>query len=154
MKLVAFTGHRPDKIGGYDLPNPTYMHVCQEIDRVLRELKPDKVISGMALGVDQWAANVALKLNIPFIAAVPFLGQEGKWPNKSQQLYKKMLEKAAEIVIVSEGGYAASKLQIRNEWMVDRCDVLVAVFDGTSGGTANCVTYAKGKGKEIVFIKP
>jgi len=154
MKVVAFTGHRPAKIGGYDLPNPTYMHVCQEIDRVLRELKPDKVISGMALGVDQWAANVALKLNIPFIAAVPFLGQEGKWPNKSQQLYKKMLEKAAEIVIVSEGGYAASKLQIRNEWMVDRCDVLVAVFDGTSGGTANCVTYAKGKGKEIVFIKP
>src|SRR4051812_18107278 len=106
MKLVAFTGHRPDKLGGFSLPNPTYKHVCKEIEKVLKECKPDKIISGMALGVDQWAANVAIKLGIPFIAAVPFLGQEGKWPNSSQQVYKKLMDLAAEVVVVSEGGYA------------------------------------------------
>ncbi len=155
MKLVAFTGHRPDKLGGFKLPNPTYLQVCKDIDRVLKEVKPDKVISGMALGVDQWAANIAVKLNIPFIAAVPFLGQEGKWPNESQKIYKKLMELAGEVVVVSEGGFAANKMQIRNKWMVDHCDVLIAVYNGDeTGGTANCVKYAKSQEKEIIYIKP
>ncbi len=153
--IVAFTGHRPDKLGGYELPNPTYLKVCKDIDRTLKELKVEKVISGMALGVDQWAASIAIKLGIPFVAAVPFLGQEGMWPNQSKKIYKFLLDKAGEIVIVNEGGFTAKKLQLRNEWMVDNCDVLIAVYNGDDkGGTANCVRYAKEKKKEIVFIKP
>lgn len=152
--IVAFTGHRPNKIGGYKLPNPTYNYICQQIEKTLQELKPEKIISGMALGVDQWAANIAVKLGIPFLAAVPFEGQEGAWPEVSQKVFHKLLDKAAEVVIVSPGGYAAPKMQIRNEWMVDHCDKLIAVWDGTPGGTGNCVTYATSKDKEIIRINP
>lgn len=152
--IVAFTGHRPDKLGGYTLPNPTYTKICQAIEKKLVELKPEKVISGMALGVDQWAAHIATKLNIPFLAAVPFAGQEGVWPAQSKKIYKFLLEKAAEVVIVCEGGYSAAKLQKRNEWMVNHCDLLIAIWDGTQGGTGNCVEYAKGQGKEIFRINP
>jgi uncharacterized phage-like protein YoqJ len=45
-------------------------------------------------------------------------------------------------------------MQDRNIWMVDHCDALIAVWDGTSGGTANCVRYAQKVGKPIVFIDP
>ena len=156
--IVAFTGHRPDKLPnketGYIIPNPTYIHVCQKIETALKELKPEKVISGMALGVDQWAANIAVKLGIPFVAAVPFLGQEGKWPQASQRIYKILLAKASEIVIVCEEGYAAYKLQKRNEWMVDHSDKLIAVWNGSKGGTGNCVDYATKVGKEIYRINP
>lgn len=156
--IVAFTGHRPDKLPdkktGYKLPNPTYLHVCQQIEKILKELKPEKIISGMALGVDQWAANIAIRLNIPFVAAVPFVGQEKAWPQTSQKIFNKLIEKAAEVVIVSEGGYAAYKMQIRNEWMVDNCNKLIAVWDQSPGGTGNCVNYAKSKNKDIIFIDP
>jgi uncharacterized phage-like protein YoqJ len=152
--IVAFTGHRPDKLGGYNLPNPTYLYVCQQIDKKLRELQPEKVISGMALGVDQWAAHVAHKLKIPHVAAIPFEGQEKAWPVKSQLTFHLLVKLASEKVIVSEGGYAAYKMQVRNEWMVDRCDKLIAIWDGTPGGTGNCVQYANSKNKEIVFINP
>jgi uncharacterized phage-like protein YoqJ len=152
--IIAFTGHRPDKLGGYKLPNPTYIKVCSAIDAALKEFKPEKIISGMALGVDQWAANIAIKLNIPFIAAIPFLGQEGKWPESSQKTYRALLNKAAEQVIVCPGVYEPAKLQIRNEWMVDHCDLLIAVWDGTKGGTGNCVEYAKGASKDIFRIDP
>jgi len=152
--IVAFTGHRPNKLGGYKLPNPTYLHVCQQIDKTLRELKPDKVISGMALGVDSWAANIAHKLGIPFIAAIPFEGQEKAWPQASQNTYHVLLKLASEIVIVCPGGYAVNKMQTRNVWMTDRCDKLIAIWDGTSGGTGNCVEYAKSIGKEIIRINP
>jgi uncharacterized phage-like protein YoqJ len=156
--IVAFTGHRPNKLPnketGYKLPNPTYIKVCKEIDKNLRELKPDKVISGMAQGVDQWAAHIAHKLGIPFLAAIPFEGQESAWPMASQKTFQNLLKLASEVEIVSPGGYAAYKMQVRNEWMCDHCDKLIAIWDGTPGGTGNCVNYAKGKNKEIIFINP
>lgn len=156
--IVAFTGHRPNKLGGYKLPNPVYAAVCKQLERTLKELNPTKAISGMALGVDQWAAMICVKLGIPFVAAVPFPGQESKWPESSQRIYKLLLKKADDIVMVSDAPFHASKLQKRNEWMVDQLaepeDRLVAVFDGTDGGTCNCVKYAEKHEKQIIRIDP
>jgi uncharacterized phage-like protein YoqJ len=156
--IAAFTGHRPDKLPnketGYKLPNPTYIYVCQQIEKVLKELKPEKTISGMALGSDQWLANISHKLNIPFIAAVPFEGQEMAWPAPSQKIYQQLLKLANEIVVVSPGSYEPRKMQIRNEWMVNCCDTLIAVWDGSSGGTGNCVRYAQSINKNIIHINP
>lgn len=151
---IAFTGHRPNKLGGYAPNNPIRDWVSDRIRQELIRLKPTMVISGMALGVDQWAAQVACDLGIPFIAAVPFKGQEGMWPGVSKHDYRRLMKEAHEVVVVCEGGYSAHKMQLRNEYMVDRCDVLIAVWDGTPGGTGNCVRYATNKRKNIVQIDP
>jgi uncharacterized phage-like protein YoqJ len=45
--------------------------------------------------------------------------------------------------MISRGGYEPWKMQVRNEWMIDRCDVLLALWDGSRGGTANCCWCAK-----------
>ena len=98
----------------------------------------------MALGADQYFANVCIKLKIPFIAAIPFIGQEAVWPAESKRIYKIILAKAESQHIVSEGGYSAAKLQLRNEWMVNNCDLLLGIYNGDkSGGTFNCIEYAK-----------
>lgn len=152
--IVAITGHRPPKLGGYKVPNPTYIKVCQKIEAALKELKPEKAITGMALGVDSWFASICVKLGIPFIAAIPFLGQEGVWPEESKRIYRILLKRAESQHVVSEGGYAAQKLQIRNEWMVDNCDKLIAIWNGTQGGTGNCYKYAESVGRDIYRINP
>jgi uncharacterized phage-like protein YoqJ len=152
--IVAITGSRPTKIGGYKLPNPIYNKICREIERLLLEMKPEKCLSGMALGADQYFASVCLKLRIPLVACIPFEGQEMAWPQESQKTFRLLRKLASEEVIVSDGGYAAYKMQIRNEWMVDHCDKLIAVWDGTKGGTGNCIEYAQSVGREIIFIDP
>lgn len=88
------------------------------------------------------------------MAAVPFIGQELKWPQVSQDRYKLLLAKARETVIVSPGGYAAWKMQKRNEFMVDHANLLVAVWDGSPGGTKNCYDFALSRGKDIRRIDP
>lgn len=154
MTVIAVTGHRPDKLGGYDFSNSKRIWVRDQLRYKLLELKPELCISGMALGVDQDFAYVCIEMAIPFIAAIPFLGQEGAWPKESQEFYKELLKHASKQVIVSEGGYAAFKMQKRNKWMVDNCDKLIAVWDGTEGGTGNCVKYAKSVNKDIIHIDP
>lgn len=154
MSIIAFSGHRPPKLGGFYIPNPIFNYICFETERLLKELKPDKCISGLALGYDSYAAKICIKLGIPFIAAIPFEGQERLWKNKSKEEYKYLLDKAEEIIYVCEPGFAKWKFQKRNEYMVDRGNIILACFGGTTGGTYNCVTYAKSKNKEIIIINP
>ncbi len=149
--IVAATGHRPDKIGGYDYYHPQRQWIREQIRRALVDLSADKTISGMALGVDQDFAQVSLDLAIPFIAALPFIDQESRWPKTSQDYWWWLLERSDDIVVVSPGPYSAPKMQIRNEWMVDHCDRLVAIWDGTDGGTGNCVKYAQRTKPDCIY---
>lgn len=140
--IAAVTGHRPDKLGGYRIPNNTYRRVMEGLDRALLTLRPDCVITGMAQGVDQWMAELCVWNGIPFIAAIPFQGFESEWPMPSQMHFRQLLAKAARTEIVCPGEPARWKYQRRNLWMVDHCEQLIAVFDGTDGGTKNCMDYA------------
>ena len=97
----------------------------------------------MALGWDTVWAEALIELEVPFLAAIPFEGQESRWPQESQKKYHDLLKKADRVEIISPGGYAAWKMHVRNEWMVDNCDRVVALWDGgDDGGTAACVRYA------------
>lgn len=152
---LACTGHRPQKCGGFNIPNPIYDYVTGKMRETIKKLDPDEAISGMALGSDQWFAQICVELKIPFTAAVPFAGQEMMWPRVSQNAYYTLLNQASKIETICEGKYAPYKMQIRNQWMVDRCDALLAVWDGSpDGGTANCVTYATKLGKTVYRIDP
>jgi uncharacterized phage-like protein YoqJ len=42
-------------------------------------------------------------------------------------------------------------MHARNAWMVDQCEALLAVWDGTPGGTSGCVNYAKSTAKKWVI---
>lgn len=149
--IVCGTGHRPDKLGGYNIE--TTNKLIQIASTWLREYKPTKIISGMALGWDTALASAAISNEIPLIAAVPFKGQESRWPTESQKEFNRILNKATSIVYVSDGGYAAWKMQVRNEWMVNNADVVLALYNGdASGGTHNCLEYAKKKEKQVVNL--
>lgn len=150
---MAFTGHRPEKLGGYG-PSRLQWAVRGALREALLALNPSLCISGMALGVDQWAAEACLELDIPFVAAVPFAGQESRWPAESQRHYHELLKRAWRVHVVSGGGYAPEKMHTRNEWMVDHCNTLVSVWNGSSGGTNNCREYAVKQEREIYWIDP
>ena len=142
--IVAGTGHRkwqPD--------------VARQVQAWIREQlqarKPVQVISGMALGFDTWLVEEALRQGIPFVAAVPFEGQEWRWPRRAQERYQELIQHAAEVQIICQGPYSPKMFQVRNEWMVDRCDLLLAAWTGEKGGTANCTRYAQRVGREIAF---
>lgn len=152
--VVGITGHRPDKLGGWRWC-PTHAKVINDLRRAIIHLRPGYIITGMALGVDQWAAEIAIELGVPFIAAVPFDGQEGTWPPAAQNKYRQILSNAYRIYTVSPGPYEAWKMAERNKWVVANCHKLLAVWDGSrDGGTSHCVDYAERVGREIFRINP
>ena len=175
---IAITGHRPNKLGNdYDLTSNLIRDIENRISEIILKYYPENgtrptLITGMALGIDTLFAKMAIRLNINFIAAIPFRGQHSKWVSKSVNTYMNLLTKADKVYLVDEevylgsiepsvfhewlrpNNYSPEKLQLRNQWMVDNCDLLIAVWDKSSGGTANCVKYAQSINKEIIFINP
>ena len=153
---MACTGHRPHKLNGeYDYDGPCSEYLIGEITRILIEEKPDMAVSGMAIGADTLYALVCLELGIPLLAAIPFIGQEKRWPAKSQRLYNKILSNSLTTKkIISEGGYSVEKMHIRDNFMVDETSKILAIYDGTKGGTHHTVQYAIKKNKDIIYISP
>lgn len=161
---VMITGHRPNKLNNdYDLTSELSDKIRQkillELGNLLVKSKSgiEEGIGGMALGIDTIFAELCIQIKIPFAAYIPCRYQHKMWPQKSKDRYSKILKKASRIVLVSDCEYNSSVMQKRNEAMVDDIGddgVVIAVWDGSRGGTANCIDYAKSKNKTIIQINP
>ena len=148
----CFTGHRPEKL---HLPET-------EIKRLLKKAIMQAVmdgyttfISGMARGLDIWAAETVLELkkvnDISLIAVSPYYGFEKHWDAANKAKYYDIID-AAEEVKFMQNEYSKASFHIRNAYMVDNSARVIAAYNGTPGGTKNTVEYARKKGLEIINI--
>jgi len=151
--IIAGTGHRPPRLGlGYDITSRDIL--CDFVISHLKRLSPTVVISGFAQGWDQALAQAALALGVELWAAIPFKGQESKWPSSAQLDYATLLKRAKRVEVVSEGGYAAAKFIARDRWMVDNADQVLALCDDTGerSGTKQTIDYAVSVGKPVTNL--
>jgi len=104
------------------------------------------IISGMAIGVDQWWAEEALSLGLDVHAYIPFQGQDSRWPPSTREHYAHLLSRCRKTVLCATGGHAQWKFQRRNEMMVDNSTHHYGVWNGHEiGGTWNCIEYIRKK---------
>jgi uncharacterized phage-like protein YoqJ len=140
-QVLCGAGHHAELLGGHD--ETIRRKLVQLADRWLASHEISQVISGMASGWDHALAIAALGRGIPLVAAVPFVGYEQEWPPAAQQLFHDILEMACEV------NYLGGKEQ-RNEWMVDRSDRVLALWNGSEEDTtAHCIAYARRRGKPV-----
>lgn len=165
--VCAITGHRPTRFKfGYK----ENMAGCKRLKKRLHDqfvLLYEQGIRtfyvGGALGVDQWAGEILLRLkeqpkygDIKVIVALPFAGHDGGWDERSKSRLAFLIEHSTEVVTVgSAPGPEAYKA--RNYYMVDRADILVAVYDNDRSirsGTGQTVNYARKKELQIILLHP
>ena len=151
----CFTRHRPEKL------NVPETEVIAWLDAEIRKAIDDgfvTFISGMARGVDIWAAEIVLRLRdsgkpIHLICASPFEGFERSWSEDWRRRYIDVMRRADIVKFICKG-YSCACFQIRNEWMVDRSARVIAVFNGEPGGTKNTIAYADNEKVAIVSFEP
>lgn len=154
MHRVCFTGHRPEKL------TRTEKDIVRDLEKAIRQAIADGLsvfITGMARGVDIWAAQIVLSLrnsgyDIKLVCACPYDGFESGWSKDWQKQYKEILAAADYVKYVCEG-YSRSCFQIRNEWMVNHAARVIAVFNGEKSGTKNTIDYAAKAGVPVVRIE-
>lgn len=148
----CFTGHRPEKLR---LPET-------EIKRLLKKAIMQAVmdgyttfISGMARGIDMWAAQMVLELkktnDIKLAAVSPYYGFEKRWSSENKRKYYEIIDAADMVKFMCED-YTKAAFHIRNAFMVDNSSRIIAAYNGSSGGTKNTIDYARKKGLEEVNV--
>lgn len=147
-KTCSITGHR-------NISPKQYSRAHQQIqDELLRAIEEGYThfISGFAEGTDLLFAHLVVELKtqypITLEAAVPYPARLNT-PNQTVQA----LLKACDMIHVHSEHYYSGCYRVRNQYMVDCSQRLLAVYDGrVSGGTAATIGYARKKQKQIVFI--
>ena len=99
MHRCCFTGHRPEKL---QAPEGV---VAAALEKEIRQAIADGFnvfITGMARGVDIWAAEIVLRLRdageaVRLICACPYQGFERGWKQSWQERYQAILS-AADLV--------------------------------------------------------
>jgi uncharacterized phage-like protein YoqJ len=159
---VAFTGHRPPKLGGYGhTPTKTWLQnvISDQLRGLCLEKEGLEVMSGCAQGTDQIAAFEAWLLrregmNIRLTMVMPYPSFGDNWPWQAWKHLEWLLEQADLVHYVNQGFHEVWKLDARNKYLVDYSDLLVAVHDGSGGGTDNCIKYAISRGRPYLRINP
>lgn len=151
---VCFTGHRPEKLtrGENEIKGEMESRIRQAVSEGMNVF-----ISGMARGVDLWAAQTVLKIReegmpVRLICACPYDGFETGWSPEWQKQYREILAWADCVRYISPC-YSRDCFQIRNEWMVNHAARVIAVFNGEKGGTKNTIAYAQRVGVPVVIIR-
>ncbi len=150
---AAFTGHR-----FYDFSQREFIQerltsaISEAYDHGIRNF-----ISGFALGIDLMAAQLvqSLKCNLPGIsltAAIPFEGQAERYNIYDKRVYRRLLELADKVIVLSDCYYPRCFLD-RDEFMVENASYLIAYYDGREkGGTYYTVKKSRARGIPIINV--
>lgn len=168
---IALTGHRPNKLGGYNINTQPYRKLQADLEQFIEHhLQANDIIvghSGLALGADTIWSKAILNMRkkypdrVQFHAEIPFMQQHNKWFKKSDiDFWHEQVNTADHQSLYMDSDtelttkHVVKALDDRNIGMIDHADILIAVWDGTSGGTGNAVRYAKSVNKHIEYVKP
>jgi uncharacterized phage-like protein YoqJ len=150
--ILGTSGHR--SLGEASFPKSSFNAIYDKTKSIIQELKPSRILTGFAIGYDLMVADLCVEMQIPFIACLPFNGQEAYWSVYDRKHYNDLLAKADKIEVINRGSFASWKYQARNVWIVDNSDKMLVCYSGVASGTKNCYDYAVKKNKEIIRINP
>lgn len=149
---AAFTGHRFYDFQREFIQERLTSAISEAYDHGIRNF-----ISGFALGIDLMAAQLvqSLKCNLPGIsltAAIPFEGQAERYNIYDKRVYRRLLELADKVIVLSDCYYPSCFLD-RDEFMVENASYLIAYYDGREkGGTYYTVKKARARGIPIINV--
>ena len=156
-KACAITGHRPTRFKWkYNENN----NGCKRLKRRLKEQLVqlyDKGVRrfyiGGALGTDLWSGELLMELKeqpeyseLELILVLPFVGHDDNWDKANRHRLSVLCQHSADMIVAgNEENPSVSNYRLRNQYMVDHADCLLAVYDNDrnlrSGTMQTCLLY-------------
>ena len=160
QESCCFTGHRPGKLPWrYDESDSRCLALKRRMADAV-ELAYEQgfrhFLCGMAMGCDLYFCEAVLALrehhpDVTVEAAIPCPTQADAWPPAQRERYGR-LGAACDFETMVSGQYTSTCMLRRDRYLVDHASLLIAAFDGTSGGTRYTVEYALNQGLAIVDL--
>ncbi len=121
---AMITGHRNTYVSDVAINRLIKMAIVQGVKHFY---------CGMAIGTDQAFARILTTYPVKWTAVVPCADQDRFWNRNQRAEYRRLLEQAKKQIVLQQT-YDNNCMRRRNEYMVKRSDLCLAVFDGNPHG--------------------
>jgi len=148
---VGITGHQ-DLRGAEDW-------IRETLRQIVLGLKVQHGLTSLAWGTDQIYAEILQELNLPYTAVIPCSQYESTFSDpKKLHNYSELLHRAQKIETLNFHKPEGIAFYEAGKKVVDGSEKMIAVWDGGKaknlGGTADAVSYALSKRKEVIHLNP
>lgn len=148
VRTIATTGHRA-------LPHGADRHIRAGVREIAGQHPGAVWLSGGAVGADTIVVDELLEQDKRVELVLPFdpLIQSARWTWDQKWTQMGHLLTVAEVHVLADH-YDPAAYNMRNQWMVDRADLLVAFWNGRmrGSGTANTVRMADRAGLPVIWF--
>lgn len=156
---ACFSGHRPEKLHFSE----NYAEELELLKSLIRkeinsaiDLGYKTFITGMAKGVDIWAALEVLQIkkenpDIKLVGISPFRNEKARLKGLDLWNYDLIVNNCERMIYISDD-FFRSCFFVRNRFMVDHSSLIIGVVGDTNSGTGNTLKYAEKQGLKISVI--
>lgn len=138
-----------------------YIKLKKSIINVLEDLIKEgfyNYLCGFDRGCDLLFAQCIIELkskyhNITLRSVLPFEEQASTWSEIDRELYFSLLSQCDKEIIIRPH-YERECYEIRDRFMVEKSDIVIAVYDGKLSLTMKTIKFAKQLCKMIICINP
>lgn len=139
IQTCCFTGRRPQSFSWkYNEGDLRCILLKFRLKReIVRAIKQDCIqhfLTGMALGVDTWAAEIVLSLrkrwHVTLECVLPCHDQDARWPQESRERYQSILAQCDKVTLL-QTHYSPDCFDKRNRYLIDHSDLVIAVWNGS-----------------------
>ncbi len=157
----CFTGHRAEKLPWKNNEkDPACLSLKLKLADTLSALYGGgyrHFICGMATGSDLYFGEAVVSLrdehpDVTLEAAIPFEGQSSRWPEELRKRYSRLAEEC-DFQTVLHSIHTPDCMMDRNRYMVDNSSLLIAVYNGSPGGTRNTILYAMRQNIQVIQLE-
>ena len=149
----CFTGHRK-------IPNTLRKKIIENTKKIAEELILQgfcTFFTGGAFGYDLLCSEIILELKkkYPFVKlkiVLPCKDNDKFFPENVKSRYSLVLDKADDVILLSDKYYFAGCMQIRNKYMVNSSSALICFCLQNKGGSFFTKNYAKSKNLTIYDV--
>lgn len=125
MNTYTFIGPRlkaDGPIGGFgeETSHPVQKKIISQITKLVQNQSNDYVlVTGLASGIETWAAIAAKQAKKPYIVYLPFEKQESVWPKKAQEIFKQLIDGAVTVEYINKGDFTVEKMQEKENRLME-----------------------------------
>ncbi|WNC12130.1 DUF1273 domain-containing protein [Brevibacillus brevis] len=158
LKRLFVSGYKAHELGIFHEKNPGLAIIKKALKRELvRFLEEDLewvIISGQ-LGVEMWAAETVLELkkeypHLKLAVITPFLNQEEKWKEETQDYYRNIVMQADYMNSVYQTPYqGAWQLGEKDKFLLSHSDGILLVYDEENEGSPKFLSKLAAKKAEL-----
>ena len=155
MKSVGITGQRDlSKFDSERLKN----RICSELLSLKHKHDVNIMLNSIAKGADQLCAEIGIALGYELVCPLPFDDYRGDFAGNDLTVYDKLISESKSVIMVSNIKNKDDAYLAAGKYVVDNCDVLIAIWDRAQQtsicGTMAIMNYAKEKQKKVIVISP